>query len=84
MRYVPAEAGDQAGITAFHNENHHFLLSVARTAEGTSCDSRQRADTAPARVLAEAPDAGPRGRTPIFLRIIRARPPVHVLVRHVA
>ena len=68
MRYVPAGVGDQAGITAFHDENHHFLLSLARTAQGTFVRLEAKSDTAPARVLAETPVRA-SGRKPIFLRI---------------
>ena len=68
MRYEPDSAGDQAGITAFHDDNHHFLLSIARTAQGTVVRLEAKSDTAPARVLAETPVRA-SGRKPIFLRI---------------
>jgi len=30
MRYVPAKDGDRAGLAAFHNEDHYYLLTVTR------------------------------------------------------
>jgi len=68
MRYLPAGMGDQSGITAFHDENHHFLLSIARTTQGTVVRLEAKSDTAPARVLAETP-VRISGRKPILLRI---------------
>src|SRR6185369_14577665 len=30
MRYAPTRMGDRAGLAAFHNEDHYYLLTVTR------------------------------------------------------
>jgi xylan 1,4-beta-xylosidase len=73
MRYLPANAGDMAGLVAFYNETHNYFLGVVHDGTGPVIQLRRRAGgTATAdSVLASAPLAGPAGE-PVYLRI-RAR-----------
>ena len=71
VRFVPAKAGDRAGLAAFHNETHYFLLSVALSGGKPVVRLERRAGNAPGAeiaVVAEAPLAVTPG-APIYLRI---------------
>jgi len=43
MRYMPAKAGDRAGIVAFHNESHYYFLGVVHNGTGPVLELRRRA-----------------------------------------
>jgi alpha-N-arabinofuranosidase len=68
VRYLPRRDGDRAGIAAFHNDEHFYLLSVARVAGRRVVQLERRSGDAPASVIASAPLAG-AGDRPIYLKI---------------
>ena len=43
VHFTPERAGDEAGISAFQNENNYFALAVARTNDTTVVQLRRRA-----------------------------------------
>lgn len=72
VRYVPARAGDKAGLAAFQNDDHYYLLAVARTGDRSVVRLERRAGPAAAggggEVVAEAPLPGTPG-APVYLKI---------------
>jgi alpha-N-arabinofuranosidase len=71
VRFVPEKAGDRAGLAAFHNETHYFLLSVTSSGGKSVVRLERRAGNAPGTqiaVVAEAPLAVTPG-APVYLRI---------------
>ena len=71
VRFVPTTAGDKAGLAAFHNETHYYLLSVALADGRTVIRLERRAGERPDRpaaVVAEAP-IRPSAAEPVLLRI---------------
>jgi xylan 1,4-beta-xylosidase len=68
VRYRPSAEGDRAGLAAFHNDEHFYLLSVAQTGGRRVVQLEQRSGTAPAAVIASAPLAG-TGDAPVYLKI---------------
>ena len=67
MRYAPERVGDRAGLAAFYDDDHFYLLAVARTAEGVEIrvEGRTGGDTT---VLARRPLPEP-GEHRVRLRI---------------
>jgi xylan 1,4-beta-xylosidase len=69
MRYRPEQPGDQAGLVAFQNDRFNYVLSVARTREGTVVQLERRAGSAPNNgVIASQPVDLPADGT-VHLRI---------------
>jgi alpha-N-arabinofuranosidase len=69
MRYAPAAPGDRAGLTAFHDDDHNYLLAVARSPAGPVVQLEMRSGAgAPTRVLASAPLRAATG-APVYLKI---------------
>jgi len=68
VRYRPTAEGDRAGLAAFHNDTHFYLLSVARQGGRTVVQLQQRSGDAPAATLATAPLDAP-GDAPVYLKI---------------
>jgi len=71
VRFAPATSKDRAGLAAFHNETHYFLLSVT-SAGGKPVVRLERragsAEGAPLDIVAEAPLPVASG-APVYLRI---------------
>jgi alpha-N-arabinofuranosidase len=68
VRFVPQADGDRAGIAAFHDDNHFYLLAVARVDGRRVVQLEARSGTGPATVIASAPL--PTGESsPVYLRI---------------
>ncbi|HET8655682.1 MAG TPA: glycoside hydrolase family 43 protein [Longimicrobiaceae bacterium] len=67
MVYSPARPGDRAGITAFQNEEHYYLLSETLDGDTPVVQLQKRAGGAP-EVIASAPLHLAPGR-PLYLRI---------------
>jgi alpha-N-arabinofuranosidase len=55
LRYRPAREGDRAGLAAFHNETHHYLLTVTRAGNRPVVQLQRRSGDGNAVVIAEAP-----------------------------
>ena len=73
MWYVPARAGDRAGIVAFHNESHYYFLGLVHDGTAPVLELRRRAwrgETGDS-VVASVPIAV-SPTTPLYLQI-RAR-----------
>jgi alpha-N-arabinofuranosidase len=73
MRYVPAKAGDRAGLVAFHNESHYYFLGVVHDGTRPVIQLRRRAarEAVADSVMASVPiTLSPAA--PVYLRI-RAR-----------
>jgi xylan 1,4-beta-xylosidase len=68
VRFVPSRDGDRAGIAAFHDDNHFYLLTVARAAGRRVVQLERRSGDAPAVVVASAPLPG-TGDAPVYLQI---------------
>jgi len=68
VRFEPRRDGDRAGIAAFHNETHFYLLSVARVGGRPVVQLEMRAGDAPASVVASAP-LSRSGDGPVYLKI---------------
>jgi len=68
VRYRPTRDGDRAGIAAFHDDAHFYLLTVARTGGRRVVQLEMRSGDAPAAVIASAPLAG-EGDAPVHLKI---------------
>ena len=70
MLYAPEKPGDRAGLAAFHNEDHYYLLTVTRVGARTEVQLERRsgpaAGTKPA-LIASAPLASIR--RPVQLQI---------------
>jgi len=68
MRFTPTDDGDRAGLTAFHNETHYYLLALARRGGRTVVELERRAGRGDSAIVATvpvslAPDA------PVYFRI---------------
>ena len=78
MRYAPEKPGDEAGITAFQNDDHFYLLAVAND-EGAPVVRLERSVIGGAKgateVVASAPLVATRDAT-TYLKI-QARGPVY-------
>ena len=73
MWYVPARAGDRAGIVAFHNESHYYFLGLVHNGTAPVLELRRRAwrgETGDSVVASVPITVSPR--TPLYLQI-RAR-----------
>lgn len=70
MRYRPLQAGDEAGMAAFQNDDYCYLLGVTRGATGPVVRLVKHAGRAPAagEILASAP-LRLAGTGPVYLRI---------------
>ncbi|HEX5871209.1 MAG TPA: family 43 glycosylhydrolase, partial [Longimicrobium sp.] len=66
VRYHPRADGDRAGLAAFHDDRHFYLLTVARVDGRRVVQLEQRSGDAPASVVAAAPLPGDG---PVHLRI---------------
>jgi alpha-N-arabinofuranosidase len=70
MTYMPAKDGDKAGLVAFHNEDHYYLLAVARDGGRTVVQLEKHAGPATGpdgQVVASAPIDLSSG-APVYLR----------------
>jgi xylan 1,4-beta-xylosidase len=68
VRYAPRRDGDRAGLAAFHDDNHFYLLSVARVDGRRVVQLEMRSGEAPATVIASAPLSG-SADAPVHLKI---------------
>lgn len=71
MRYAPLANGDEAGIVAFQNDEHYFVLAIARVNGATRVHLERRAGPSPtgsAPVIASAP-LELASNQPVYLRI---------------
>jgi xylan 1,4-beta-xylosidase len=70
LRYVPAHAGDRAGLAAFQSESHYLLIAVAKDANGQTVVRAERrageGDPVDGTVIASAPL---HAEAPVRLRI---------------
>jgi alpha-N-arabinofuranosidase len=66
VRFTPTAPGERAGLAAFQNDDHYYLLSVTAGEEGRVIEVERRAG-GEAEVVASAPLEG-RGET-VYLRI---------------
>ncbi|MBB4638470.1 glycoside hydrolase family 43 protein [Longimicrobium terrae] len=68
VRYTPRAEGDRAGLAAFHDDKHFYLLSVARRDGRPVVQLEQRSGDAPATVIASAPLTVPADG-PVYLKV---------------
>jgi xylan 1,4-beta-xylosidase len=68
VHFRPRRDGDRAGIAAFHDDRHFYLLSVAGEGERRVVQLERRSGDGPAEVIARAP-LDVDGDAPIHLRI---------------
>lgn len=68
VRYTPRADGDRAGLAAFHDDKHFYLLSVARREGRPVVQLEQRSGDAAAAVIASAPLTVPADG-PVYLRV---------------
>lgn len=68
VRFVPRRDGDRAGIAAFHDDSHWYLLAVAQADGRRVVQLERRSGDAPAVVVASAPLPGPAD-APVYLKI---------------
>ncbi|MFI5256569.1 MAG: glycoside hydrolase family 43 protein [Gemmatimonadales bacterium] len=76
MRYRPIVDGDRAGLVAFQNDEHYYLLALARVdgairVQLEKHDGPSRSEVAA--VVASAPVNAPAGQ-PVYLRIVARGP----------
>lgn len=71
MTYLPANDGDKAGLVAFQNEDHYYLLAVARDGGGTVVQLEKHAGPgtgANGQVVASTP-IDVSSAAPVYLRV---------------
>jgi xylan 1,4-beta-xylosidase len=68
LRFTPASDGDRAGIAAFHDDRHFYLLTLAQANGRRVVQLEQRSGDAPAAVVASQPVQG-GGDFPVYLKI---------------
>ena len=68
VRFAAARDGDRAGLAAFHDDQHFYLLTVARTNGRRVGQLERRSGAGPATVVASAPLTG-AADAPVHLRI---------------
>src|SRR5262249_34006308 len=68
VQFVPSHDGDRAGIAAFHDDNHFYLLTVARVNGRRVVQLEARSGNDPGAVIASAPLTGSQA-APVYLKI---------------
>jgi len=68
VRYRPVRDGDRAGIAAFHDDAHFYLLSIAHSSGRRVVQLERRSGDGPPIVIASAPLSG-EGEGPVYLKI---------------
>jgi xylan 1,4-beta-xylosidase len=68
VRFDARGEGDRAGLAAFHDDHHFYLLTVARVDGRRVVQLERRSGDAPAAVIASAPLEG-SADAPVFLKI---------------
>jgi alpha-N-arabinofuranosidase len=68
MQFTPIDDGDRAGITAFHNETHYYLLALAKRGGQTVIELERRAGAGDSTIVASVP-VSIAPKAPIWLRV---------------
>ena len=68
MRFAPSDEGDRAGLTAFHNETHYYLLALAKRGGRTVIELERRAGAGDSTIVASVP-VTLAADAPVYFRI---------------